>query len=327
MTAAATQTSEEDPRERDCVTEFRTGISGRPAGLSRAPDGKVWFTEPATDKLGTLDPETGRITEFPLPRDSAPRHATFSPDGQMWFTSSHDRIGSFDTTRRIGLFTKGITKGSTPHTPAVAGDGKLYFTYENAPKLGRLDLNTKEITEVGDGLKGEGGLHGLAVDDRGNLWAARPDAGQLVRFSIRAQRFDRTIRLARDARPHDVAVGANARLYTTLQGAAAIGEFDPRTGKRREFRTDLRAASTPDHEPDFKLMELATDGSRGAVWGTSFQANKLYKLDLHDRKLTQPICNLPSGGSSTDIVVADGTVWYADPLAGRIVRVDHESGS
>jgi len=272
--AAWAETPGEDPGERDCVTEFHEGISGRPVGLARGPDSKLWFTEPAEGRLGMLDPETAGVIEFPLPRRSSPRYATFAPDGRLWFTGTNGAIGVFEpASRRARFFTAGIIPGGAPHTPVVLADGGVYFSYENSPKLGRLDIETDAIDAVGR-LPGNGGIHGLAVDSSQDaLWAARTDTDQLVRFNLQTRRFDRTIRFERGARPHDVAVGSNGRVYTTLQGNGRIGEFDPKTGETHEFLTALRPTATPDQEPDFKLMELAVGEGQDAVWATSFQAS------------------------------------------------------
>src|SRR5436305_9906315 len=61
------------------------------------------------------------------------------------------------------------TPNSRPHDPAVAPDGSLWYTGQNANKLGRLDPKTGQIKEFT--LKTpNSGPHGLVADRDGNIW-------------------------------------------------------------------------------------------------------------------------------------------------------------
>jgi virginiamycin B lyase len=61
------------------------------------------------------------------------------------------------------------TPDSRPHDPEAAPDGALWYTGQQANKLGRLDPKTGAIREFP--LKTpESGPHGLAADKDGNIW-------------------------------------------------------------------------------------------------------------------------------------------------------------
>ena len=53
------------------------------AGITRGPDGNIWFGEGSVAKLGRITPQ-GDITEFPVPNN--PEGITTGPDGNLWFT-------------------------------------------------------------------------------------------------------------------------------------------------------------------------------------------------------------------------------------------------
>ena len=64
----------------------------RPHDPAVAPDGALWVTEQAANKLGRLDPATGRFTEFPLAvQDSGPHGLAPDRDGNIWFTANYNR--------------------------------------------------------------------------------------------------------------------------------------------------------------------------------------------------------------------------------------------
>ena len=336
-----------------CVTIFREGISGHTGGLATGPDGNLYFTQVLEDQIGVLDPETGDVREIQLPKGTGPRSPIVTSDREMYFTGLSGSIGRYDIRAdRLRLYTEGISEGSVPHTPVIPGDGFLYFTEEafRGGQLGRLDLETGEITETRAGLPrpprpaddpGAGdadpdapprgfpytfALHGITTGPQDeDLWVSWQDADQIVPFDLARQRFDasRAIQFSENSGPHDVRLGPDNRLYTTLQHGGKIGEADIATGDVREYETDLRPNFTPDAQPDNKLVDIVINADRTAAYATSFFRNELYRLDLSTGEVDTPVCDIPPGGAGLQLVVGpDDHIWYADPIRGAIVRVN-----
>ena len=68
--------------------------TSQPYDITAGPDGNLWFTEYAGNKIGRITP-AGVITEINVPAvDSAPYGITAGPDGNIWFAESFGgRIG------------------------------------------------------------------------------------------------------------------------------------------------------------------------------------------------------------------------------------------
>lgn len=66
------------------IAEYET--SGSPSGIAVDRAGNVWWCRSGDDKLGRLDPWTGKISELDLGRGSRPRRIATSPDGMLWVT-------------------------------------------------------------------------------------------------------------------------------------------------------------------------------------------------------------------------------------------------
>ncbi len=68
------------------ITEFAVPTSNSGLeGIAAGPDGNLWFTEYAGNKIGRITPG-GTITEFPMPTArSRPEGITAGPDGNLWF--------------------------------------------------------------------------------------------------------------------------------------------------------------------------------------------------------------------------------------------------
>src|SRR3954470_10573964 len=80
------------------VTEFPIPTPGsQPWEITSGPDGNLWFTEQAGNKIGRITP-SGSVTDFPVSPGSRPTGITTGPDGALWFTELFGgRIGRITT--------------------------------------------------------------------------------------------------------------------------------------------------------------------------------------------------------------------------------------
>ena len=70
----------------------------RPHDPAVAPDGSLWYTGQAANKLGRLDPHTAAFKEYPLKTPhSGPHGLVADKDGNIWFTAiSAGYVGKLD---------------------------------------------------------------------------------------------------------------------------------------------------------------------------------------------------------------------------------------
>src|SRR5262249_17643616 len=77
------------------ITEF-TG-PGSPGGITARPDGALWFTEIAGDKIGRMT--TAGVVTDEIPITAGSDEITTGPDGALWFAEAgKDQIGRIDPT-------------------------------------------------------------------------------------------------------------------------------------------------------------------------------------------------------------------------------------
>ena len=71
----------------EAITEFSDGISnpGGPDLITAGPDGNLWFTEQAGNRIARITPD-GVVTEFSagLSVGAGPRGIVSGPDGNLW---------------------------------------------------------------------------------------------------------------------------------------------------------------------------------------------------------------------------------------------------
>jgi virginiamycin B lyase len=108
-----------------------------PNGIAAGPDGALWFTELAGNKIGQIT-TSGMIVGFPIPTAaSSPFGIALGPDGALWFTEFVGKIGRITTTGTITEFPLPAAD-SAPGGIARGADGALWFTEAGANKIGRI---------------------------------------------------------------------------------------------------------------------------------------------------------------------------------------------
>jgi len=105
------------------LTSYTNGFSSNTAFLSKAPDGRIWFTENRVHKIGVFDPVDASVTEYDFSGgssgefDDGPYGLTFDADGRLWVAG-----GSFRNVRQFDPVSE-----SWGHQPDVTFPGRPFY--------------------------------------------------------------------------------------------------------------------------------------------------------------------------------------------------------
>ena len=133
------------------------GADPQPFGITKGPDGNVWFVENLRNAIAKITPG-GKVTEYPVPGAHGLERITTGPDGNLWFTDSYysypnpeSFIGKITPSGTITLyqatfFYPGYPADTFPASPidiAPGPDGALWFTsqYGYYNLIGRIDTS------------------------------------------------------------------------------------------------------------------------------------------------------------------------------------------
>jgi streptogramin lyase len=131
------------------VTEFTLPMdTWVPTGITKGPDGNVWFTEVQVSKIapyarsggkiGRISP-SGLIAEFSIPTANAlPQGISGGPDGNLWFTETKaNQIAKITPAGSVSeLAIPTINSGTVGITSGP--DGNIWFTETATSKVGKL---------------------------------------------------------------------------------------------------------------------------------------------------------------------------------------------
>src|ERR1700757_3118259 len=105
------------------------------------PDGALWFTEQMANKIGRLDPKTGKFKEYALgkKKNSGPHGIVADDQGNIWFTANFGGyIGKLDpSTGEVTEYKMPNQKASDPHSAVFDAFGVLWFTVQGGNMIGR----------------------------------------------------------------------------------------------------------------------------------------------------------------------------------------------
>ncbi|HET9392663.1 MAG TPA: hypothetical protein VFO29_03930 [Candidatus Rubrimentiphilum sp.] len=118
-------------------------------GFAWGPDGALWFTDSAQDRVGRLTLR-GKLTQFLFPAPTLckcnteaiptrdPRAIVSGPDSALWIVEPYaNKIGRVSMTGKLAEFPV-PTIDSFPSDIAAGPDGSIWFIETNGNKIGRL---------------------------------------------------------------------------------------------------------------------------------------------------------------------------------------------
>jgi streptogramin lyase len=212
-------------------------------GITKGPDGNLWFTEGASSAIGMINPTTHAISSFATPTASSnPQGITAGPDGNLWFTEWWGyNIGMINpTTHAISEIKVPKVKGILTHPNAITAgpDGNLWFTEFYGGGIGRIgEINPTSHTisqfTLSQSVGGGFGL-GITAGPDGNIWFTCLSLGEIgtINPTTDAMSFYPVINYGG---PDGIVAGPDGNMWFTgiasVNGSSEpiVGMFNPTT--------------------------------------------------------------------------------------------------
>jgi streptogramin lyase len=133
---------------------------GSATGISRGPNGNLWYTAIegiGVSRVGEITPAGTVVTEYHLPALREPYDITEGPEGDVWFAALYGRIGKISSA---GVITEYPTpSGSAPGGITVGPEGNIWYSELEGNKIGELPTSgtitepTEAVAPVPSGLE------------------------------------------------------------------------------------------------------------------------------------------------------------------------------
>ena len=281
--------------------------------LALAPDGSVWLAA----RLGVAHFEAGQwIKVAGEPELNTPYGVQVDEAGTLWVATvdglrargvDEDRFREVDRRRYFG--SRGTLLTAAP-------DGKIWAAAED--ELVRVSPAQGSIEAA---FKVEGMAGGpLLLDLKGNLWAADPEAHELLHLTSEEL-----------ARPRSASVSANSqalyggdglgpgRVYAALEDRESNIWVATTTALHRFSRSNVVHDVVPACAGVGLQSPTFVAGDRGVLWIVCDKVTEGQLNEIHDSKVVSSQVTPPFSVAAR---ARDGTVWLAGPTALAQLRDD-----
>jgi len=264
--------------------------------------GIVWFADDVTPgrTLGKLDPRTGQVTDFVLTNSTShadSSHAiTLDRDGNVWAAddSAGMPIEFVPETKKFKTYQKPSDLPRAGDFIAVDSKGNIWAPHTDGAV--KLDPQTGKYTIYTIPTKGKS-TYGIDADKNDNIWIAQPTADKIAFI--------------------DAQTGETSEV--------AVNQVDTKgievTDKDREVYATMGGQNT---SPFLQVgpRRLAADKTGDSVWIAEHFANRIAKIDIRTRKITEYPMPHPYMQPYAIAVDKDHMVWTTSITSDRIVKFD-----
>jgi virginiamycin B lyase len=281
-------------------------VGSGPEGITAGPDGALWFTESAANKIGRIA-TSGTITEYPVPTAASdPYGIAAGPDGALWFTEYiGNNIGRITTAGVITEYPV-PTANSDPDGITAGPDGALWFTEYSGYNIGRI-TTTGSITEYPATVSASGPPFQITAGPDGALWFTEyqgHDIGRITTAGVITE-----FALHSGNTPYDITAGPDGALWFTEPDDNGIGRIAT-SGKNTHYALPT----------DLSFPSGITTGPDGALWFTELSGDKIGRITIAGA-ITEYHLPLLSIDPAFITVGADGELWFTEGtgLIGEVV--------
>jgi virginiamycin B lyase len=292
----------------------------RPHDPAAAPDGSLWYTGQAANKLGRLDPQTGAFKEYPLKTpNSGPHGLAADREGNIWFTAIYaGYVGKLDP--KSGEITEYRPEDGTkidPHTPLIDHNGVVWFTNEETNFIGRLDPRSGKI-RLAKVPTPHAVPYGIVILPNNTPLFCEFGSNKLASVDSNTMQIHEYTLPEASARPRRIALAPDGTVFYTDYARGYLGHFDPARGALiKEWPSPGGSGSEP--------YGIAVT-KNGEVWysESGVKPNTLVKFDPKLENFSTR--TIPSGGGTVRnmVATADGHLYLACSGVNKVAVVTIE---
>jgi virginiamycin B lyase len=252
--------------------------------------------------------------DFEAPNGMGPWSAVEDKQGMLWipYYGRGNAVVRLDPkTGEQTQFPLGFTKKAGIHSAVPSIDGTVWFTEAALGRIGRLDPQTKQITEYQNKPLPDGtrtGAHTIRVDERGLVWVSGGPA--ISMFDPKTEQF-RHFDLG--GTYGNVVGGNGEQWFTSFRADGPIGRI--KDGVLTKFYPPTKG----------KPQRIQVD-SDGIVWFTERQGNRIGRFDPKTEAFKEFPLPGPEASPYAIGIDRDHMIWYSSHEQDTLGRLDPKTG-
>lgn len=297
-------------------SEYRNGLTAasEPFGITRGPDGAMWFTEASGNNVGQITTD-GTITEFPMSTKMGGNYGIATgADGNLWFTEGNaDQIGKIAPSGSHHVTEIPVlTTSAKPWFIAAGSDGNLWFTENGANQIGKIPTSAKVSTDMKEFFipTSSSGAYGITAGPDNAMWfvESAPAANNVARIPTNAQTgsdISEWLIPTASAGPQYITTGPDNAIW--------FGECTANPNKIGRITTAASPITQYSLSSGTDFIAGIVSGPDGALWFAESGTKTIGRITTDGasiREFTAPSYFL--GGFTQIATGSDGSLWFTE---------------
>ena len=240
-------------------------------------DGKIWFTDTPNSKIGSFDPKTEKFETIQLPqfnlaiKKSLPTSVGVDNENDVWVAViDQSLLLEYNQSTKKFKIVNTITPEAGPTAIEIDDANNVWFAESLVGKLGKIDGETKELTEFTPQGEPMAEPFALMIDKEENGWIAEHIGPAISKFNPILQDFKQIKISNPDSLPFGMAFDKYDNMWVAQHVIDSLVVYDQSSGQIIEIAIPT--------EGSFTQFVIADDN--GDIWFVEQRGGKLGKVSI-----------------------------------------------
>ena len=240
-------------------------------------DGKIWFTDTPNSKIGSFDPKTEKFETIQLPqfnlaiKKSLPTSVGVDNENDVWVAViDQSLLLEYNQSTKKFKIVNTITPEAGPTAIEIDDANNVWFAESLVGKLGKIDGETKELTEFTPQGEPMAEPFALMIDKEENVWIAEHIGPAISKFNPILQDFKQIKISNPDSLPFGMAFDKYDNMWVAQHVIDSLVVYDQSSGQIIEIAIPT--------EGSFTQFVIADDN--GDIWFVEQRRGKLGKVSI-----------------------------------------------
>ena len=240
-------------------------------------DGKIWFTDTPNSKIGSFDPKTEKFETIQLPqfnlaiKKSLPTSVAVDNDNDVWVAViDQSLLLEYNQSTKKFKIVNTITPEAGPTAIEIDSSNNVWFAESLVGKLGKIDANTKEVTEFTPQIEPMAEPFALMIDKEENVWIAEHIGPAITKFNPILEDFEQIKISNPDSLPFGMAFDKYDNMWVAQHVIDSLVVYDQSSNQIIEIAIPTEGSFT----------QFVVADNNGDIWFVEQRGGKLGKVSI-----------------------------------------------
>ena len=245
--------------------------------MDMGKDGKIWFTDTPNSKIGSFDPKTEEFETIELPqfnlaiKKSLPTSVGVDNENDVWVAViDQSLLLEYNQSTKKFKIVNTITPEAGPTAIEIDDSNNVWFAESLVGKLGKIDGETKEVTEFAPQGEPMAEPFALMIDKEENVWIAEHIGPAITKFNPILEDFEQIKISNPESLPFGMAFDKYDNMWVAQHVIDSLVVYDQSSNQIIEIGIPTEGSFT----------QFVIADNNGDIWFVEQRGGKLGKVSI-----------------------------------------------